>query len=156
MNFLDISDRRKGLKTHPDTVGNMINPYGITVEILRKGGLGIRGTYANIDHHAHGMDDYVNVLAPAILKLNIKRWRQGHNVHVFETKDGRIFDMVPLVMMDEYSGIRLNLRVSRGTKVRIADLIDPDDAQEFIDMLTIVFAPPRKGVDVRGATCNDQ
>lgn len=88
---------------------------------LRKGGKGIKGTYANIDHHAEAIKPFVDILAPSIQTMNFKRWRQGHNVHVFETKDGRQFDLVPLRLNGEYTGVRFRIRLSRSHKVVLMD-----------------------------------
>lgn len=138
---ISTNSRRIIKKCHPATA---VHPQ-VTVEILRKGGLGIQGTYDNVDHHAKPMVEYVDRIAEQVLTMGLKRWRQGHNVHVFETLDDRIFEMVPVLMVGEYCGVRLNLRVSRGVRVMITQVTDQDDIPEFIDTIRNIFAPPATG-----------
>lgn len=130
-------------KTHPDTAQKHVS---LTTEVLRKGGLGIQGTYNNIAHHAQGMDEYVDPIAEQIRTMGLKKWRQGHNVHVFETKDGRIFEMVGVLIDDnEYCGIRLNLRLNRSDRVYITQVTDQNDIPEFLNTVRNIFAQPHAG-----------
>jgi len=135
--------RRNALNTHPAIVAGLPQAQrtGIKVEVLRKGGKGIEGTYANIDHHALEMAPFVNAIAPKILTMDLARWRQGHNIHVFETHDGRTFDMVPL-RKNGYIGVRLRLHVSRSHKVTLCDCTSVNSINQMITVMRELFAEP--------------
>ncbi len=127
------------------------------VTILRKGSSGIRGTLANIDHHAHNVEPLVLALAPHVLAMvpHIK-WGQGHNVHTFTTADGRKFDMVPLKRDGEYEGLELRLRPSRGKRVLMAQLLNVDDVEEFVSTMKRLFkAPSITHIRPLGNDCNE-
>jgi hypothetical protein len=94
------------------------------VEVLRKGSQGIQGTIENIAHHAqplaHLVQKIVNLIEAYKDDLSFSKWRQGHNVHVFETFDGRKFVFRPLHLKGEgYVGLTLGLRVSRGHEIHL-------------------------------------
>jgi len=94
------------------------------IEVLRKGSQGIKGTIANIAHHAPDLADLVTKLASLVdlYKKDLKfiKWRQGHNTHVFVTKDGRMFVFRPLHLKGEgYCGLTLSNRVSRSNETHL-------------------------------------
>lgn len=149
---ISVNSRRLIAKLHPD---NFSHPH-LKAEVLRKGGLGIQGTYNNIAHHANGMEEYVDRIAAVIPSMGLKRWRQGHNVHVFETRDDRIFEMIPVKCAGDYCGVRLNMRLGRGNHILIAQVSDQDDIEGFITTLRYVFALPLPGTHTHrdNADCN--
>lgn len=91
------------------------------VSILRKGGRGIAGTYANIEHHAEGVRAFVDALAPIAHTFGFKEWRQGHNIHVFITHDGQRYHLRPTYRKEGkdriYDGISVNLYISRKNEI---------------------------------------
>ena len=94
------------------------------VEVLRKGSQGIKGTIANIAHHAQPLADLVQKLVGLVdlykKEIGFAKWRQGHNVSVFETVDGRKFVFRPLHLKGEgYCGLTLSARVSRGHEIHL-------------------------------------
>ena len=60
------------------------------IKLLRSDGQGIAGTYANIDHHAQPLKPLVKALEKEAKRnwKSFKTWRQGHNIHIFETWGG--------------------------------------------------------------------
>lgn len=115
------------------------------VSPLRKGGHGIQGTYANCDHHARQIRPLIEVLEHAVPVMGFKHWEQGHNVHVLHTHDGRKYDLVPLVINDQYSGIRLRVRQSRSEKIDLVDAYDGNSLLSMIQVMTNLARPLTKG-----------
>lgn len=144
VNVVQQALRRNAMNTHP----SVVTSTGTKVEVLRKGGKGIRGTYENIDHHAMAMAPFVNAIAPKITSMDLARWRQGHNIHVFETQDGRTFDLVPL-RKGGYIGVRLRLHVSRSHKVTMCDCVNVSKITQLLATMRVLFAAP-SDADVGG------
>lgn len=94
------------------------------VRLLRKGSQGIKGTYANIDHHAQSLKPLVQFLESEIKYCGFKEWAQGHNVHLFVTHDERRFTMrgVKGEAGEGYIGITLYCRQSRQNEIPLATL----------------------------------
>ena len=153
----EAMQRSAALATHPDALKLRALPHARKVSIIRKGGLGIKGTVANIEHHAPGVKAMVFALAPVVLKMGYGKWKQGHNVHVFETKDGRIFDIVPLKRDSQYVGLELRSRPTRGNRITMAQLVDmDDDFDDFVATMRTVLRAPRTDCYVLGGTaCNE-
>jgi hypothetical protein len=94
------------------------------VETLRKGSQGIQGTFANIRHHARSLESLVERIVTLVdlnkKELKFARWRQGNNVHLFETQDGRTFVFRHLRLTGKgYCGLTLALRVAYGQEVHL-------------------------------------
>lgn len=98
---------------------------------LRKGGLGIAGTYRNADHHANAVIPFLKVLEVVLPTIGFKEWHQGHNVHEFVTLDDRKFTLRAYTRDREYRGIRLSLRISRSCEILLMDA----ETQEQLDVL---------------------
>ena len=83
----------------------------ILVELLRSNSTGIKATYGNIEHHA---PTYLNIVK--FLENDLKnlwepdKWKQGSNVHVFESK-GRKFVLRNYKEDDDYKGISFSSQV---------------------------------------------
>lgn len=93
------------------------------VEILRKGGLGIKGTYHNINCHAKKVESLVKSLWEEKDTYGFVQWKAGHNVHVAITEDGRPFCFYPINIPGEgYVGLRLFYRQSRSVQVVITSI----------------------------------
>ena len=93
------------------------------VALLRRGSLGIQGTYQNLHHHALPLLPLVKYLEKKIPTLGFACWRQGHNVHVLETEDGRKFVLRPFSRKGVgYLGITLSAKVSRSHEIHLVTL----------------------------------
>lgn len=88
------------------------------VKKLRKTSSGIQGTFANADHHAKRLLPLVKQLGAAAKDWGFAEWKQGHNVHIFTSDDGRSFVMRPWRdETNEYAGIQVFARISRSTEI---------------------------------------
>jgi hypothetical protein len=88
----------------------------------------------------------IGLLTPLVAKLPFATWKQGHNVHVLETHDGRQFVLRPWSQRQiGYIGIQLFLRVSRSHEVYLTCLTADapiKDVSEFIALLAQVAGGP--------------
>jgi 5-methylthioribose kinase len=112
------------------------------VELLRKDSRGIVATYENAKHHAQPCLPLIEALEERVKKMGFKLWKQGSNIHVFETEDGRRFDFIPLY--EEaigYYGIEFRLRKSRSEAERLAQLTSVDDVDDFVTMVKMLSRP---------------
>jgi hypothetical protein len=105
------------------------------VELLRKDSTGIAGTYANARHHAQECLPLVKALEAQVQAFGFKTWKQGHNVHLFETHDGRKFDIVPYAVNGKYKGLELRLRESRSKAHRLAVITELSEIPTFVIIL---------------------
>ncbi len=87
---------------------------GAVKKLLRVTSRGLAGTMANIHHHAENLYPLVTRLAVLIDKLDIKEWRQGHNMHVLVTHDDRLFSLKPVRFRERYVGVQLSLLTING------------------------------------------
>lgn len=94
----------------------MRKKFKTPVEFIRKGSVGIEGTYANADHHAKMLLPLIDYLVDKIDSWGFAKWRQGHNMHVLVTHDGRKFTLRP-VHNDGYFGVKVSAFHSRGREV---------------------------------------
>lgn len=85
----------------------------LSVELYRADSQGIKGTYANIDHHAAELRGLVEYLEARATRLGFRRWRQAHNVHMFVTPDDRTVILRPF-RDDGYAGIYAAIKLGRG------------------------------------------
>ncbi len=121
------------------------------VSVLRKGGRGLVGTYENIAHHAAKVKPYVDALAPLGPLFGFKRWRVGHNVHVFVTHDDTQYVLRPTYdLVDgsrDYNGLSLGLRVSRGHEVELVQYTSPSHIPNLINMMYALAKSKRYSVN---------
>ena len=96
------------------------------VELMRKDSKGIKGTYANAEHHAQACIPLVKALETMAPTFGFEKWKQGHNVHLFVAKGGRKFDMVPYVVDGVYIGLQLRLRASRSSATPLVNITELD------------------------------
>ena len=90
------------------------------VEKLRSTSSGLKGTLANIDHHAQKLKPLVCYLAARIPSMPYGVWRQGNNVHVLRTRDEREFVIRPLCLGEQgYVALRLFARWSRSQEMAL-------------------------------------
>lgn len=95
----------------------------LKVTPLRQGSRGIVGTYENANHHAKSLLDLIQFLEKKIPKSNFSFWRQGHNVHILETMDGRKFVLRPFSQKGiGYLGITLSAKFSRSDEMHLYTL----------------------------------
>ena len=116
------------------------------IELLRRDGQGIKGTWANAKHHAEVIEPFILVMEKPLKHLGFELWKQGHNVHEFHTYDGRRFTLRAFIKDGSYHGIRLALRVSRSHEVRLLDLTDPNECWKLLDFMRSL-AEDAKGED---------
>lgn len=111
------------------------------VQLLRRDSRGIQGTYANAEHHAQKCIPLISSLERRIKECGFKTHVQGHNVHLFETTDGRKFDMIPYHDGEEYVGIEIRLRKSRSNAERLTTITKVTEVPELIIMLKMLARP---------------
>lgn len=87
---------------------------------MRKGSKGLVGTYENIKCHAEGTREVVDEIVAMFKEYPdaIKEWKQGHNVHIVETWDGRKLVFTPYQKEGKLiKGVLVSLYVSRGKRI---------------------------------------
>lgn len=116
------------------------------IEVLRKGSKGLKGTYANIDHHAKKLRPLVEDLVAHLtdkkspLRPKFARWLQGANVHVFEADDGRKFVLRPVRDDGVYEGVQLSARFSRSNEQPLITLwCDYRNMMYPVDLLKVLY-----------------
>lgn len=87
------------------------------IEMMRRGSIGIKGTIANAEHHAQNMLEIIHFMADKAKGWGFDLWRQGHNVHMFVTKDDRTFTIRPVQINGKYSGIKVCAYFGRGNEM---------------------------------------
>lgn len=122
----------------------------IKIVPLRKNGKGIKGTYENVDHHAEAIRPYVDALSTMIPTMHFVRWRQGHNIHVLDTQDGRSFDLVPLRIDGKYTGVRFRMRLSRTYKAIVCDCPNIGRISQLAVVMHAVSHPIGENTDTGG------
>jgi hypothetical protein len=130
-----------------------LGAYQMTkISLVRAGGRGIKGTYQNASCHANALTPLIKNLEPFGLRMGFKEWKQGHNVHIFITEDGRKFDIVPLRTSGggPYFALRLRMRTSRTVRVPLFDYSNEDQLVELVAMLKSLAKPLGAGVEVGG------
>lgn len=113
---------------------------------LRSTGRGIKGTYENIDHHAKDVEVFVKALEPLAPHWGFKTWKQGHNIHQFETHNGRNYTLRPVYKKAEgdergYCGLALSLRMSRSEEVTLTHCIRHSDIPRLAEMMRMLAKP---------------
>lgn len=105
--------------------------------MMRRGSIGLAGTYQNIEHHAKRLKPLVDVLAATMPALPFEEWRQGHNVHLLITKDRRQFVLRPFSQARQgYVGISLYARFSKSTEMLLFTLYH--DARNGLSILAFL------------------
>lgn len=105
--------------------------------LLRSNSSGLKGTYKNIDHHAKKARPVVEILVKQfeLMQLYIKKWKQGHNVHVIESLDGRSLVFTPYANESETIGVQVSIYVSRFNRIKLFHLTNRGEALTFINFL---------------------
>lgn len=114
------------------------------VVLMRSDSRGVKGTKANALHHAEAIIPFIERMEKAVATLGFAEWKQGHNVHEFVTVEGTRYTLRAFTKDGEYIGIRLALRMSRSSEVRLIDIINPDDCWRLLDVMRML-ARPAKG-----------
>lgn len=107
----------------------------VTVLRAQTTGLGIAGTFRNVTHHAEVLRPLIDALLPYGTEWGFKEWKQGHNVHEFVTHDNRRFTLRGFTCDGEYCGLRLALRLSRSSEVRLWDVVSLKEIPQLAIML---------------------
>lgn len=79
------------------------------IKFLRSNSFGLSGTIRNADHHAKNILPLVLALSIKVVEWHFDIWYQGHNVHVFRTKDNRNVILRPFSDSSGYLGIKAEL-----------------------------------------------
>ena len=113
---------------------------------LRSNGKGIKGTYENIAHHAKDVEPYVRALEPLAPHWGFKVWKQGSNVHQFETHSGYNYTLRPVYKKAEgddrgYCGLALSLRLSRSEEIVLTHCIRLSDIPRLAEMMRMLAKP---------------
>ncbi len=111
------------------------------ISLVRSDGRGIAGTYANAEHHAQACLPLIKALESQALAFGFKSWKQGHNVHIFQTEDGRMFDIVPLADDNDYIGLQLRKRISRSKAEPLQAITDLSQVNDMITVLKFLAKP---------------
>ncbi len=117
---------------------------------LRSTGKGIQGTYDNIAHHAQEVEIYVKALEPLAPYWGFQTWKQGSNVHQFDTFHGASYTLRPVFKTGEeggyeYIGIALALRVSRSVEHLLTQCTRLTDIPRLCEMMRLL-AKPQVGI----------
>lgn len=109
-----------------------------SITVIRKGSKGLDGTIENANHHAQPALPLVELMSKIIPSLGFREWKQGHNVHVLETADGRQYAFRPLVYTSGQSnswGLRMLLRYSRTVEIPLMDIKTTEDVLNVCSFL---------------------
>lgn len=115
--------------------------------LIRKTSRGLKGTMENVEHHAILVRPHVKFLSAVVEQIPFKEWRQGHNVHMLVTTDGRAYKLRPIYSYVKnkgrvYIGIALfKLHGLAKLEVPIAQLIDMEDCFDFANLLKLLAKP---------------
>ena len=113
----------------------------LKVGLIRSDSSGIKGTYANAKCHAQACTPLIKALEAQVHAFGFKSWKQGHNVHVFETFDGRRFDIVPYADETGYTGLQYRLRESRSKATPIMHITSLDQVNDLITVIKCTARP---------------
>lgn len=111
---------------------------------LRTTGKGLKGTYENIDHHAQALRPFVEALEPHALRWGFMTWRQGSNVHQFDTHYGKSYTLRPIFKRTKgdtgyrYVGIAVSLRISRSQEHVLAHVTRQSDINRLSEMMRLL------------------
>ena len=94
------------------------------IQPLRSNSTGIQATIANANHHAKRLIPLITQLSIEIPKMKYARWRQGNNIHILETTDGRslVFRGLQdekLPTQERYIGLSVLVKVSRNKEIHL-------------------------------------
>jgi hypothetical protein len=113
---------------------------GAELRLIRRDSKGITGTYENVRHHAAALIPYVQFLEVVREDLSIAWWGEAHNVHVFQTTDGRHYKFRPLHTVD-YVGIELCQTLNNGIEIPVFQITDMTDAPVLLAYLHLIARP---------------
>lgn len=114
---------------------------GMKVYLYSKRSKGLEGTYANAKCHAQPTIPLIKVLEPWVEHLRFKSWTQAHNVHEFESFDGRVYKLRPL-RTKAMGFLGIEIKMVQPTVAVIYQFTDADDAP-FVAALLQKLALPQ-------------
>lgn len=105
--------------------------------MLRKGSIGLKGTYENANHHAKECLPIIDQIVSVIdyKKSSIAKWEQGSNVHVLHANDGRRMILRAYHSEDVGWGVEVGVRFSREHEIPIMTITTRDGVDNFITVL---------------------
>lgn len=100
---------------------------------IRSTSNGIDGTYANVEHHALAVEPIIAILISHFVTLQpeIKKWVQGHNIHVIHSMDDRKLSFRPFSDDTGIVGVQVALRMSRSSETRLQFIESEIEAIQF-------------------------
>ena len=118
------------------------------ISVLRKGSIGIKGTYQNVAHHAKPILVLVAALEDMVGSWGFDQWQQGHNVHLLTTDDKRVFSIRGYQTDEGYIGIQVFARASRSVEIPLcvlfADNRDGMSINDFNTFMCMLAKSPKK------------
>jgi hypothetical protein len=115
------------------------------IELIRSDSLGIVGTWRNAEHHAEAIEPFIKAMQDVVVHLGFAVWRQGHNVHEFITEEGTRYTLRAFGNKSGYIGIRLALRLSRSSEIRLIDITNIDEVWRLVDTMRLLARPAQGG-----------
>jgi len=119
----------------------------------------IDGTYDNIDHHAKTALPLVVFLEAAIKSLqgSLAEWKQGHNVHVIVTHDGRQIAFVPYQNKELFKGhgVSIRLKHSRSKYTELFNFWNIDQQINVMGLLKCLVEPQAGNTYLGGKYCTN-
>jgi hypothetical protein len=113
-----------------------------SIGLIRSDSLGLKGTIRNAKHHAGVIIPFINALREGVKHVGFAEWKQGHNVHVFFTTDGRQFTLRPVhTDADGYVGVKFSLKLSRSEEIPLAVITDVSEATSLLTAMRLVARP---------------
>jgi len=81
---------------------------------IRKNSEGLKGTIRNAMHHAKSALPIIKSMVKIIesKSYHITEWKQGHNVHTIEAKDGRVLHLRPFLAHGIW-GVEVSIKVNK-------------------------------------------
>lgn len=115
---------------------------GATLGLGRIDSQGMAGTYRNANCHAKNCLPFIQLLEVVREDLNIEKWVEAHNVHLFRTHDGREYKFRPLrTEAGGYIGIELWQLLPGKKEVSVFQITDITDSSTLIAYLHHIVRP---------------
>jgi len=110
------------------------------ISFVRSNSLGFAGTYRNALHHAKSLLPIIDRMVQDVQNWGFVEWVQGHNTHIFITKDDRKVILRPINDgTGKYVGISIELsktrRCAAGQGLLVTNILVDDDLSYFSKLM---------------------
>lgn len=109
------------------------------ISFVRSNSLGFAGTYRNALHHATALLPIIDRMVNDVQNWGFSEWVQGHNTHIFITKDDRKVILRPITDSTGYIGISIELsktrRCAAGQGMLVTNILADDDLNYFSKLM---------------------